>query len=75
MSDAEYFLMAWAILSTVFAGFFWSRAKYYYIAHRKVAILVAELAFGEIKAVLRPDGFMVVENDDMKMTFKRRDTK
>lgn len=72
MSDAEYFLMAWAVLATIFAGYCWGKAKAHYLMHRRVAVLVAELAFGDIKAVLRDDGFMVVENEDMRMTFRKR---
>ena len=75
MSNAEYFLMGWAILSTVFAGWCWGRAKFYFLQHRRTAVMLAELAFGEIEAKLRPDGFMVVENDEMKMTFKKQEEK
>lgn len=73
MSDAEYFLMAWAILSTVLAVFYNAKAKFFYAQHKRTAILLAELAFGDIKATVRPDGFTVVENDELAMTFKRRD--
>ena len=75
MSDfttAELFLGTWAILSTVFAGYCWGRAKHLYMAHAKISVLVAELACGDIKAVTRPDGFTVVENDEMRLSFKKR---
>jgi hypothetical protein len=73
MTDAEYFLLAWAILSTVFAVFYHTKANYFFDAHRKTAVLIAELAFGEIKPVVRADGFIVVENEDIKMSFRRKD--
>lgn len=73
MSNAEYFLLAWAVLSTVFAVIYHGRARAYYIQNAKTSVLLAELAFGDIKAVTNPDGYTVVENDEMIMKFARRD--
>jgi hypothetical protein len=72
MSDAEYFLMGWAVSTTILAGYFWSRAKHFFIVQRQTSVLLAELACGDIQAVQRPDGFTVIENDQMKLSFKRR---
>ena len=71
-SVAEYFLLTWAILSTVFAGYCWGRAKYYYVSNMQTSILLAELASGDIVAKTRADGFTVVENENVKMSFKKR---
>jgi len=73
MSNAEYFLLAWAILSTVFAVVYHGRAKSYYLQNAKTAVLLAELAFGDIKAVTNSEGYTVVENDEIIMEFARRD--
>jgi hypothetical protein len=71
MSYAEMFLMTWAILSTVFATWVHGRAKFYYKQHKRTAVLVAELAFGDIKPRDTDDGYVVVENDEMLLKFKR----
>lgn len=71
MSYSEIFLMSWAILSTVFALWVYERAKFYFRQHRRLSVLLAELAMGEITPKDAGDGFISVENDDMVMKFKR----
>jgi hypothetical protein len=72
MSNAEYFLLAWAVLSTVFAVIYHGRAKSYYLQNAKTAVLLAELAFGDIKAVTNSEGYTVVENEELVMSFKKK---
>lgn len=72
LSVAEMFLMAWAVLATIAVGYCWSRLKFYFMHGRAVSVLLAEVSCGEIKPYVK-DGFTVVENDDIKMSFKKRE--
>jgi hypothetical protein len=71
MSVAEMFLMAWAILATVVAVVLQSVVKRAVAHHKAVSFLLAEVATGEVKVKEVGDGFLVVENEDLRMTFKR----
>lgn len=75
MSVAEMFLMAWAVLATIVAVFLQSVVKRAVAHHKAVSFLLAEVATGEVKVKEIADGFLVVENDDLKMTFKRLEGK
>ena len=71
MSIAEIFLMTWAILATLIVGFLHSVVKKAVAHHQSIAFLLAEVATGEVVAKDAGDGFISVENDDMKMTFRK----
>ena len=71
MSIAEIFLMTWAVLATIVAVFLQSVVKRAVAHHKAIAFLLAEVATGEVVAKDAGDGFISVENDDLKMTFKR----
>ena len=73
LSIAEVFLLAWAIFATVVAGYSWSRLKFYFMHGRAVSVLLAEVVNGDVKPYTRADGFTVVENDDLKMSFKKKE--
>jgi uncharacterized membrane protein YwaF len=75
MSVAEMFLMTWAVLATIVAVFLQSVVKRAVAHHKAVSFLLAEVATGEVKVKEIADGFLVVENDDLKMTFKRLEGK
>jgi preprotein translocase subunit YajC len=68
---AEMFLMAWAILATVLAVFFHMLVKRAVANHKAVSFLLAEVATGDVKVKEVGDGFLSVENEDLRMTFKR----
>lgn len=71
MSVAEVFLMLWAVLATVLAVVLQGLLKRA-VAHQKaVSFLLAEVATGEVKVKEIADGFLTVENEDLRMTFKR----
>lgn len=72
MSMAEIFLMVWAGLATTLAVLYRNSAKNYSMAHKMVAILLAEVATGEVKATQDSKGLWTVENDDMRMQFRRK---
>jgi len=71
MSIAEIFLMTWAVVMTVVAGFLHSTIKRAVAHHKAIAFLLAEVATGEVVAKDAGDGFISVENEDLKMTFRR----
>jgi hypothetical protein len=71
MSIAEMFLMAWAVLATVLAVFFHVLVKRVVANHKAVSFLLAEVATGEVKVREVGDGFLSVENEDLRMTFKK----
>ena len=70
MSVAEIFLLVWACLATTLAVLYRGSAKNLFHHHKKLSILLAELASGEIKATQDDRGVWTVENDDMKMQFR-----
>ena len=70
MSIAEIFLLVWACLATTLAVLYRGSAKNLFHHHKKLSILLAELASGEIKATQDDRGVWTVENDDMKMQFR-----
>lgn len=71
MSMAEIFLMTWAVIATGLAVFFHGGVKRVMANHKAIAFLLAEVASGEVKAKDAGNGFISVENDDLKMTFRR----
>lgn len=73
-TQAETFLIGWAIVATIVAGWYKSRLERSSMKMRMNAVLLAKLACGEIKAKHGSDGFTVVEDDNMKMKFKRVET-
>ena len=72
LSIAEVFLLTWSVLSTVVAVYAWSRLKFYFLHGRAVSVLLAEVSTGEVIPYTK-DGFTIVENDDIKMSFKKRE--
>ncbi len=71
MSMAEIFLMTWAVLATVAVGILHTGLKKAVAHHKAIAFLLAEVATGEVTPKDAGNGFISVENDDMKMTFRR----
>jgi len=71
MSVAEVFLMLWAVLATVLAVVLQSLLKRAVIHGKAISFLLAEVATGEVKVKEVGDGFISVENEDLRMTFRR----
>jgi hypothetical protein len=71
MSMAELFLLAWAGIATALAVFFHMGLKRTMAHHKAISFLLAEVATGEVKVKDVGDGFLSVENEDLRMTFKR----
>lgn len=71
MSIAEIFLLIWAGIATTLAVMYRASAGKIMAHHKMVAILLAEVSLGEVKPKDAGDGFVSVENDDMRMTFKK----
>lgn len=72
LSVAEVFLLTWAILTTIAMCYCWSRLKFYFRHGRAVSVLLAEVTLGEVKPYVK-DGFTVVENEDITMSFRKRE--
>ena len=71
MSIAEVFLMLWAVLATIAVGILHSVLKRAVASHKAVSFLLAEVATGEVKVKEVGGGFLSVENEDLRMTFRR----
>ena len=71
MSMAEIFLMVWAVGATIGIGVLNGVLRRAIAHHKAIAILLAEVALGEVKPKDAGNGFVSVENDDMRMTFKK----
>ena len=71
MSIAEVFLLAWASIATGLAVFFNMVLKRAVAHHKAISFLLAEVATGEVKVKDVGDGFLSVENEDLRMTFKK----
>lgn len=71
MSIAEVFLMLWAIVATVLAVISHSLFKRAVMHGKAISVLIAEVATGEVKPKDGGDGYITVENDDIRMSFKR----
>jgi hypothetical protein len=71
MSIAEVFLMLWAVVATVLAVVLQSLLKRAVIHGKAISFLLAEVVTGEVKVKEIADGFLTVENEDLRMTFKR----
>lgn len=76
MSIAEWFLLCWAILATLLAGFFFKIVKHGAMRHAMLANMLAEVVWGDITPKYNSDrtGFEL-ENDDMRIGMMRRDGK
>lgn len=71
MSIAEIFLLLWAVGATVGCGFFMGVIRHAAREHKHLALLLAEVATGEVTAKDEGNGFISVENNAMKMTFRK----
>lgn len=73
MSNAEVFLMLWAVGATVVAVIFHGMFKVGVRRARDLAELCADLALGDAKKSIEGQ-FTVVENDNMRMKFMKAKT-
>lgn len=73
MSYAEMFLMAWAGIATLIAVLATNKVRAMQHHVGAVSALLAELAYGDVKPRIRDDGFYVVENDEIRMSFKKKE--
>jgi hypothetical protein len=71
MSMAEIFLLVWAGVATTLAVLYRNGSKNHRAEYKAVAILLAEVSLGEVKPKDEGDGFVSVENEDLRLTFKK----
>lgn len=60
MSDAEYFLLAWAVIATVVAGLFASKARYTGQAVQAMMFAIVEIAEGKAEVSMK-DGVVQIK--------------
>lgn len=71
MSIAEIFLLVWAGIATTLAVMYRNGVKNQMAHHKAVAILLAEVSLGEVIPKDAGNGFITVENDDIRLTFRK----
>ena len=66
LNDVGWYRYADAVLATNKV-----RAMQHHVG--AVSALLAELAYGDVKPRIRDDGFYVVENEEIRMSFKKKE--
>ena len=64
MSDAEYFLLAWAVIATVIAGIYASKTKKYEVQNQVLMETIHEIGIGTAKITVRGNRITVERGDD-----------
>jgi hypothetical protein len=64
MSDAEIFLMAWAVIGTVVAGVYASKAKKQEVQNQILMETIHEIGIGTAKITVRGNRITVQRGDD-----------
>jgi hypothetical protein len=64
MSDAEYFLLAWAVIATVIAGVYSNRIKKQEFQNQVLMETIHEIGMGTAKVTIRGNRVMVERGDD-----------
>lgn len=64
MSDAEYFLMAWAVIATVVAGFYANKAHNAHKAVETLMFAVSEVAEGKATISMVGNSVRIKQNEE-----------
>jgi hypothetical protein len=64
MSDAEYFLIAWAVIATVIAGVYANRTKKQEFQNQVLMETIHEIGMGTAKVTIRGNRVIVERGDD-----------
>ena len=64
MSDAEYFLLAWAVIATVIAGVYANRSKRQEVQNHVLMESIYEIAQGTAKVAIRGNRVTVTRGDE-----------
>ena len=64
MTDAEIFLMAWAVVATVIAGVYASKTKKYEVQNQVLMETIHEIGIGTAKITVRGNRITVERGDD-----------
>jgi hypothetical protein len=64
MTDAEIFLMAWAVIATVIAGVYASKTKKYQFQTQELMETIHEIGMGTAKVIIRGNRITVERGDD-----------
>jgi hypothetical protein len=64
MSDAEYFLLAWAVIATVIAGVYTNKTKKQEFQNQILMETIHEIGLGTAKVAIRGNRVTVTRGDD-----------
>lgn len=64
MSEAEYFLMAWAVVATTVAGFYANKARNAHKAVETLMFAVSEVAEGKATISMIGDSVRIKQNKE-----------
>jgi hypothetical protein len=64
MSDAEYFLLAWAVIATVVAGVYANKVKKQEVQNQVLMETIHEIGLGTAKVSIRGNRVTVTRGDD-----------
>ena len=71
MTNAETFLMAWAVVATLLAVYYQIRANRAVKKYEGSSNLLCDVVVGDVKPRKNAEGFWVVENHNTRIVFKR----
>ena len=64
MSDAEYFLLAWAVIATVIAGVYTNKTKKQEFQNQILMETIHEIGLGTAKVAIRGNRVTVTRGDE-----------
>lgn len=73
MTNAEVFLIAWAVVATLFAVYYQHKRKQVEQKYDNTGNLLCDVVVGDVKPRKNNEGFWVVENSHTRIVFKRRE--
>lgn len=73
MTNAETFLMVWAVGATLLAVYYQIMANRATKKYEGSSNLLCDVVVGDVKPRKNNDGFWVVENSHTRIIFKRRE--
>lgn len=73
MTNAETFLIAWAVVATLLAVYYHQKYKRVELKYDNTGNLLCDLVVGDVTPRKNSEGFWVVENSHTRIVFKRRE--
>jgi hypothetical protein len=73
MTNAEVFLIVWAVVATLLAVYYQQKHKQVEMKYDNTGNLLCDVVVGDVKPRKNNEGFWVVENSHTRIVFKRRE--